>query len=215
MKRILLNSFVIFAGAVALLSAIVFLSTSEEKIPPNKEKSSAESMGRVDQIKRQVDPSTSLSPPVTVPNPKSQDAIETELVIAKARRYQDEKNRKLEIVKNIQERKDAVEVPKLLDWMFELGIGTNPSDIVESYPCVKALIQIGEPAVEPLKQRILMMENKAGEFIQLYTLVKIKGAHYVANWITVAEKPGRFPMTDAQRSEILDWLKGFGETRTD
>lgn len=211
MKRIRLNSFVILSGAAALLSAMLYLSFSKGKIAPSKDKSSAESGGRAGQIKKQGDPSPSLTPPVTVPNPKRQDAIETELMLAKARSYHDEKNRKLEVVKDIQERKDATEIPKLLDWMFELGIGSNPSDIVESYPCVKALIKIGEPAVEPLEQRILLAENKAEELTQLYTLVKIKGAHYVANWIKVAQKPGRFPLTNAHQAEILNWLKGFDQ----
>ena len=161
MKRILLNRFVILTGAAALLSAMLLLSSFKETITPSKDKSSAESGSGAGQIKKQGDPSTSFTSPVTVANPKSQDAIEMELMIAKARSYHDEINRKLEMVKDIQERKDATEIPKLLDWMFELGIGSNPSNIVESYPCVKALIKIGEPAVEPLKQRILMAENKA------------------------------------------------------
>ena len=110
----------------------------------------------------------------------------------------------LQEVKEMGQRRDVTAIPKLLDWMFTVG-PSGSSSMTADHPCATALIQIGEPAVEPIKQKILAAPNAAQELVWLFTLEQIKGGAYIANWYKTADKIAGFPISDEHRKEIQAW----------
>ncbi len=150
------------------------------------------------------------SPRITAKPDESAVVLDT-----KNRVFALESETKIPMVIGMGERKDPKDIPILLDWIFTVRRATveNPANISQNFPCVEALVKIGEPAVKQIQERILAATDtpnshtliSSEEHILLSTLAGIKGGGYVGEWIKTAEKTAGTPLTEDRRNRIQKW----------
>jgi hypothetical protein len=115
--------------------------------------------------------------------------------------------RRVAAVKQIGVEKRVGAVPLLLDKLFQITPLTinNAVDSAETYPCSAALVQIGEPAVPELERRFLKAGSNLEQLVLLDTLLNIKGAAFVAEWIEKLPKSGNNALSEQRRAELKQW----------
>lgn len=115
--------------------------------------------------------------------------------------------RRLAVVKLIGVEKRVEAVPLLLDKLLQITPLTinNAVDYTETYPCSAALVQIGELAVPEIERRFLKSSSNLEQLVLLDTLLKIKGAAYVAEWIEKLPKSGHNALGEQRLAELKQW----------
>lgn len=114
-------------------------------------------------------------------NKKSADTIAKEKAFFRKMNNSD----LIEKVLKMGSDKSVESVPYLVENVMKITpvVLWNSTDYSQTYPCTVALINIGEPAIAPIKERLLTTVSKVEQRILLSTLSQIIGSKEVVKWL--------------------------------
>ena len=85
----------------------------------------------------------------------------------------------------------------------------NTLDFAETYPCMVALAQIGEPAVAPIAKRFETTLSDSERLVLLQTLVSIKGKEWVVTYLTQVKEKNDSSASKVKLQELETWVKSL------
>ena len=115
---------------------------------------------------------------------------------------------RVEAVKQLGEERSIEAIPLLIYGLMKIKpfVLNNALDLQESYPCMVALAQIGEPAVAPITKRFEATPSEQERQILLLTLVRIKGKEWVVSYLTQVDKSNRSSASKTEIGELQAWV---------
>jgi hypothetical protein len=82
----------------------------------------------------------------------------------------------------------------------------NAMDWNKGYPCSTALAQIGDAAVPQIKIHFATSASNVDQLILLHTLVRIKGAQFVADWLETLKPKEHTSIGEDRLNELKNWV---------
>jgi hypothetical protein len=143
--------------------------------------------------------------------PKAQHIAALDSVIQKLRNQEmvdwGVRNEALELVMQLGEEREISAIPSLLNGLLLIQpFSINNIFDHDSYPCMTALVKIGEPAVPQIEAHFLSAVSPVERLLLIDTLVRIKGATSVAGWLEALPADKRFLFPDQVHREFIDYV---------
>ena len=115
---------------------------------------------------------------------------------------------RVEAVKQLGKERSVKAIPLLIDGLMKIKpfMLNNALDLQESYPCMVALAQIGEPAVAPITKRFEATPSEQEQHMLLHTLVGIKGKEWVVSYLTQVDERNVSSASKAKLGELKTWV---------
>lgn len=85
----------------------------------------------------------------------------------------------------------------------------NTLDFWETYPCMVALAQIGEPAVPQIAKRFEVTPSEQERLVLVLTLVQIKGKEWVVSYLTQEDEKNDNSVPKAELGELKNYVKSL------
>ena len=82
----------------------------------------------------------------------------------------------------------------------------NGMDWNNGYPCSTALAQIGDVAVPQIQHQVMLSVSKLDQLILLHTLIRIKGALFVDDWLETLKPNSHTVIPEDRLNELKKWV---------
>jgi hypothetical protein len=83
----------------------------------------------------------------------------------------------------------------------------NAMDWNNGYPCSTALAQIGDVAVPQIQNQFTRTASGVDQLILLHTLIRIKGAQVVADWLETLKPYNQTIIPEDRLNELKGWVR--------
>lgn len=83
----------------------------------------------------------------------------------------------------------------------------NAMDWNNGYPCSTALAQIGDVAVPQIQKNLTVAASNVEQLILLHTLIRIKGAQFVADWLESLKSNNQIIIPEDRLNELKKWVQ--------
>ena len=116
--------------------------------------------------------------------------------------------RRVEVVKEIGDKRVVQAVPVLLQELMNITphFVDNFAELRAAYPCSKALIKIGEPAVSQIKDKFKISPVGSEQLVLLTTLAGIIGEAKTGDWLGELQRNENVAARKDDLSELRDWI---------
>ncbi len=123
----------------------------------------------------------------------------------------DECELRLAAIQTLGEKRAAQAAPLLTERLTSiLPISVdNYLSIRGTYPAGDALVQIGEPAVAPLKASFEATQDRRNRLVYLFTLMRIDGKKGTVEYLCRLQKLNQEKFPEDEMKGLVHWVESF------